>query len=50
MKRIVLLIGMLSAAVLVSKAQKFAYIDSEYILKNIPAYESAKQQLDQYAA
>ncbi len=32
------------------KAQKFAYIDSEYILKNIPAYEAAKQQLDQYAA
>lgn len=31
-------------------AQKFAYIDSEYILKNIPAYEAAKQQLDQYAA
>ena len=30
-------------------AQKIAYIDSEYILKNIPAYESAKQQLDQYA-
>lgn len=31
-------------------SQKFAYIDSEYILKNIPAYDAAKQQLDQYSA
>jgi outer membrane protein len=28
-------------------AQKFAFIDSEYILKQIPAYESAQDQLDQ---
>lgn len=31
-------------------SQKFAYIDSDYILKNIPAYDAAKQQLDQYSA
>ncbi len=31
-------------------SQKFAYIDSQYILKNIPAYDAAKQQLDQYSA
>ena len=27
-------------------AQKIAYVDTEYILKQIPAYESAQEQLD----
>lgn len=27
-------------------AQKFAYIDSEYILSNIPEYQEAKKELD----
>ena len=30
-------------------SQKFAYIDSEYILNKIPAYDAAKQQLEQYS-
>ena len=29
------------------KAQKFALLDMEYILKNIPAYERANEQLNQ---
>jgi outer membrane protein len=29
------------------QAQKFAYIDTEYILKNIPDYQEAKKQLDE---
>jgi len=29
-----------------SFAQKFAYVDSDYILKSIPTYESAQEQLD----
>ena len=28
-------------------AQKFALVDMEYILKNIPAYERASEQLNQ---
>ena len=32
---------------LVANAQKFALIDMEYILKNIPAYERANEQLNQ---
>jgi Outer membrane protein len=28
-------------------AQKFAFIDSEYILDNIPSYKAAQEQLDQ---
>jgi len=32
---------------LTANAQKFALIDMEYILKNIPAYERANEQLNQ---
>jgi outer membrane protein len=31
-------------------AQKFAYVDSEYILNNIPSYKSAQDQLDKLSA
>ena len=30
-----------------ASAQKFALVDMEYILKNIPAYERANEQLNQ---
>ena len=33
--------------ILHSNAQKFALVDMEYILKNIPAYERANEQLNQ---
>ncbi len=33
----------------VSFAQKYAYVDSEYIMNNIPSYETATDQLDQFA-
>lgn len=36
-----LLIGQLAVA------QKYAFVDSEYILRNIPAYEAANEQLSQ---
>lgn len=31
-------------------AQKFAFVDTEYILENIPAYKAAQEQLDQLSA
>ncbi|GAB6279012.1 MAG: OmpH family outer membrane protein [Lentimicrobium sp.] len=31
-------------------AQKFAYVDSEYILQNIPEYNDALVQIDEFAA
>ncbi len=34
-------------AVLSASAQKFALIDMDYILKNVPAYERANEQLNQ---
>jgi outer membrane protein len=47
MKRSVLLCTLLLAIGLAAHAQKFALIDMEYILKNIPAYERANEQLNQ---
>ena len=35
------------AAFAAANAQKFALVDMEYILKNIPAYERANEQLNQ---
>ena len=34
-------------AAITASAQKFALIDMEYIMKNIPAYERANEQLNQ---
>ena len=31
-------------------AQKYAFVDSEYILRNVPAYEAANEQLSQLSA
>ena len=48
MKKIILAMVLAFAAV-TANAQKFALIDMEYILKNIPAYERADEQLNQVA-
>lgn len=47
MRKSALSIVLLFAIVLTANAQKFALIDMEYILKNIPAYNSANEQLQQ---
>ena len=46
MKKTIMLFAMLITALTMS-AQKFALIDMDYILKNIPAYERANEQLNQ---
>lgn len=38
---------MMVGIAVVSHAQKFALVDMEYILKNIPSYEMANEQLNQ---
>lgn len=43
----VLLVVIGSIATKTVQAQKFAYVDTEYILGNIAEYKSAQQQLDQ---
>jgi len=45
-KLLVILISLFS---LNSYAQKFAFIDSEYILNNIPTYKAAQDELDKYS-
>jgi outer membrane protein len=46
MKKIVVLSMVMLLGVCSAQAQKFALIDMEYILKNIPAYEMANEQLN----
>ncbi|PLX06721.1 MAG: hypothetical protein C0596_13495 [Marinilabiliales bacterium] len=45
MKKI-LIITLVSLFSVATFAQKYAYVDTEYILNNIPIYETAKTQLD----
>ena len=47
MKKSVFTLLLLTIFSVATYAQKFALIDMEYILENIPAYESANEQLEQ---
>ena len=47
LKRMLLLAAFILTAASNATAQKFALVDMEYILKNIPAYERANEQLNQ---
>lgn len=47
MKRIIALCSVIFLCTFTVSAQKFALIDMEYILKNIPAYEMTNEQLSQ---
>jgi outer membrane protein len=44
MKRIVLLLAIIMVG-LCAKAQKFVFVDTDYILRNMPSYEVANEQL-----
>lgn len=46
MKKILFIIAFLVVAG-AAMAQKYAFVDTEYILENIPAYTAAQDQLDQ---
>ena len=46
MKKMILM-SLMALVALTAGAQKFALLDMEYILKNIPAYERANEQLNQ---
>lgn len=47
MKRILITFIAIVAISISSYSQKFAYVDTEYILGNIPAYKAAQEQLEQ---
>jgi outer membrane protein len=46
MKKILVVFAVLLMSGFGAAAQKFAYVDSEYILKQIPAYQNAQNQLN----
>ena len=46
MKKIIMML-MMAVMAITANAQKYALIDMEYILKNIPAYEMTNEQLSQ---
>ncbi len=49
MRHFLIVLGLLGFMSL-SHAQKIGYVDTEYILKNIPTFEAAQKQLDEYSA
>jgi len=50
MKKIVTSIMIMALSLGLGYAQKYAFVDTEYILNNIPSYKSAQDQLDQFSA
>lgn len=47
MRRLFILTAFVVLSTMATMAQKYALIDMEYILKNIPAYDMANEQLNQ---
>ncbi len=47
MKKLILTLGFIALLGSSGFAQKFGFIDSEYILENIPSFNAAQEQLDQ---
>ena len=50
MKRVILVLVFTFIAFTSAFAQRFAFVDSDYILKHIPEYASAQKQLDALSA
>ncbi len=47
MKKLIISLALAVTAVLGAYAQKFALVDMDYILRNVPSYEMANEQLNQ---
>jgi len=50
MKKLVIILAVFATLPLAAQQQRFAFVDTEYILNNIPAYRSAQQQIDRLSA
>lgn len=50
MKKLILVFSVLILSATSVFSQKFAYVDTDYILGNIPAYKEAQEQLDKLVA
>jgi len=49
MKKLTISLFVLILTAAAGFAQKYAFVDTEYILSNIPAYQAAQDQLEQYS-
>ncbi|PWH81332.1 hypothetical protein DIT68_15465 [Brumimicrobium oceani] len=49
MKNLILILALIFGTSFASYSQKYAYIDSDFILESMPEYNEAKDQLDNYA-
>ncbi len=49
MKKIIIAVILTVAGFGMASAQKFAMVDMEYILRNVPAYEMANEQINQFS-
>jgi outer membrane protein len=50
MKRCFIILAGLLLPLGMAVAQKYAFVDTEYILNNIPTYKAAQEQLDKFSA
>src|SRR6185437_13363078 len=50
MRKIILVLALTFMSITVAVAQRFAYVDSDYILKHMPEYVSAQKQLSALSA
>jgi len=50
MKKLILMLAVVLGMAVAGNAQKMAFIDTEYIMENIPAYKAAQSQLDQLSS
>lgn len=50
MKKIVLTLSVILLGATLGFSQKFAFVDTEYILGRVPAYQAAQKQLDKFSA
>jgi outer membrane protein len=50
MKRLIIILGFTFLSITAAVAQRFAYVDSDYILKHMPEYASAQRQLEALSA
>jgi len=50
MKKLFIILAGLLLPIGLTMAQKYAFVDTEYILNNIPNYKAAQEQLDKFSA
>lgn len=50
MKKILLTLSVILLGSTMGFSQKFAFVDTEYILGRVPAYQAAQKQLDKFSA